>query len=51
MSHDSSLATSDSDIKMKVTKSPRKSTLSFIRQFACSYSPLRDTAFNQLVLN
>lgn len=51
MSQDSSLKTSDSDVKMKVTRTPRKSTLNFVRQFAYSYTALKETSFNHLVLN
>lgn len=51
MSQDSSLVTSDSDIKMKVIKTPRQSTLNFVRQFAHSYISLSGTSLNKMVLN
>lgn len=51
MSHDSSNKVSDSEVKMKVMKTPRKSTLNFVRQFARTCVVLNGTPFNRFSVN
>lgn len=51
MSQDSSKQFSDSDVKLKITRSPKTSTLNFIRQFARTRVMLNGTHFNQFSVN
>lgn len=51
MSQDSSKNFNDSDVKMKNMRTPRKSTLNFIRQFARTCVVLNGTNFNRFSIN
>lgn len=51
MINDSSIMTVESDIRNKNMKSPKESTLNFIRQFARTYVVLEGTGFNRLSIN
>ena len=51
MSHDSSNKMTGSEVKMKVMKTPRKSTLNFVRQVARTCVVLKGTSFNQFSVN
>ncbi len=51
MTDDSFLRTSESEVKVKVMTSPRKSTLDFVRQFARTNVTIKGTSFNQLIIN
>lgn len=51
MGHDSSNKTFDSEINLKMMKSPRRSTLNFVRQFARTYVVLEGTSFNKFTVN
>ncbi len=51
MSHDSSEKMSGSEVKINVVKTPRNSTLDFIRQFARTNVVLKGTSFNQFSVN
>ncbi len=51
MSHDSSKTNSDSIVKMKIMKTPRSSTLNFVRQFARTCVVLEGTSFNRFSVN
>lgn len=47
-------STSQNDIDMTSelqNKSPRRTTIAFIRQFAASYTKIQGTSFNTLMMN
>ncbi len=51
MSHDSSNKFFDSEMNLSIMKTPRSSTLSFVRQFARTCVVLEGTPFNKFTVN
>ncbi len=51
MSHDSSNKIFDSEMNLRIIKTPRSSTLNFLRQFARTCVVLQGTSFNKFNVN
>ncbi len=51
MSHDSSNKFFDSEMNLRIMKTPRSSTLNFVRQFARTCVVLEGTSFNRFIVN